>query len=194
MPMAPGPVLASTHPLRGMSPRPTADPVQALDVAVQEIFEQMLCIACVAQPAGQEDARPVVQDAPPQPVSAIMGFAGNISGSCTLRARPTAVAAISHHLLAMPLPPMDALAQDANTLDNTMLDAFGELCNMVAGGWKNHIPGLDSGCSLSMPTIVYGANYVLHTMGDRVLVERTYLFGEFQMQITIRCDAHTRLF
>jgi Chemotaxis phosphatase CheX len=33
-------------------------------------------------------------------------------------------------------------------------DAFGEICNMIAGNFKNKISGLGNGCMLSVPTII----------------------------------------
>ncbi len=45
-------------------------------------------------------------------------------------------------------------------------DAFGEICNMVAGNFKNKISGLGEGCMLSVPTVVTGNDYSLHSLTD----------------------------
>jgi chemotaxis protein CheX len=45
-----------------------------------------------------------------------------------------------------------------------MFDALGEICNMVAGNCKNRSVGLGDGCMLSVPTVIMGANYSLHSM------------------------------
>ena len=210
-------------PMSEPAPLLAADPVQALDAAVCEVFERMLGVDCVVlpsshqaqlpeflsgmelhlQPRWQVEAQPagaipvpvnspsaIAANAIPAnviPVSAILGLAGKLSGSCILRAAPAAVTAMARHLLALPLPHW----HEATTLDHTTLDAFGEICNMIAGGWKNRIPGLDAGCALSVPTIVSGSDYVLHTVGDRLLVDQLYRFGEFRMQVAIHCDTHT---
>ncbi|MGC9293348.1 MAG: chemotaxis protein CheX [Acidobacteriaceae bacterium] len=155
-----------------------AGPMQALDTAVKEIFEQMLGVECKQQPLKTMS----------QPVSAIIGLTGALSGSCTLSARPADVMAISLYLEAYPLPPMDSMLQDAASLSNTMLDAFGELGNMIAGGWKGRLQGLDSGCFLSVPSIVYGSDYVLQSGGSVLLVKRSYRFAEFEIQVAIRGD------
>ncbi|HEX4020054.1 MAG TPA: chemotaxis protein CheX [Acidobacteriaceae bacterium] len=159
------------------------DPVQALDAAVHEVFDRMLGIACVVQAT----AMPILPMSMVQPVSAILGFAGKFSGSCTLSAAPEAVIAVSQRLLATPGMHTQDNGMDLN---NTVLDAFGEVCNMIAGGWKNRMPGLDAGCALSVPIIVCGSDYVLHTVGDRLLVERVYSFAGFPMRLAIRCDAY----
>ncbi len=194
---------------------PSPDPVQALDIAVQEVFECMLGLRCMPQlPTPQEifstSAAGLTQTIRWQhPVSAILGFAGKISGSCTMSAEPAAVAAMARHLLSPAILRMhpitgevqahDTTAQDwphvdPHQLNDTLLDSFGEICNMIAGGWKNRIPGLDSGCALSVPTIVSGSDYVLHPVGDRLLVERIYHFNGYKILLAIRCeDKETRI-
>ena len=37
-------------------------------------------------------------------------------------------------------------------------DAVGEVCNMVAGNFKNKISGISDGCKLSVPTVITGSN------------------------------------
>jgi chemotaxis protein CheX len=45
-----------------------------------------------------------------------------------------------------------------------MWDAVGEVCNMVAGNFKNKISGMGDGCMLSIPTVITGADYCVHSM------------------------------
>jgi chemotaxis protein CheX len=47
-----------------------------------------------------------------------------------------------------------------------MADALGEICNMVAGNFKNKIAGLAEGCMLSPPTVITGNDYTLHSLSD----------------------------
>ena len=227
------------------APLLAANPAQALDAAVQEVFERMLGIPDVEFPEGALVISSAISPlAPPsslvpplsadveiligtpkdsseahpspaqpmgwqEPVSAILGFAGKLSGSCTMSAEPEAVAVLAWHLVSPPLSQRHPLMRDLHTrdleknssgvcewphhgpyrLDGTLLDAFGEICNMIAGGWKNRMPGLDSGCALSVPTIVSGSDYELHPVGDRLLVERTYHFCGHRMLLAIRCAA-----
>ncbi len=221
------------------APLLAANPAQALDAAVQEVFERMLGIPDVEFPEGalviSSAISPLVppliadveilmgapkdsSEACPSPaqqmgwqetVSAILGFAGKLSGSCTMSAEPEAVAVMAWHLLSPPLSQRHPTMRDPHTrdleenssgvcewphrgpyrLDGTLLDAFGEICNMIAGGWKNRMPGLDSGCALSVPTIVSGSDYELHPVGDRLLVERIYHFCGHRMLLAIRCAA-----
>ncbi len=192
-----------------VAPLQATNPVQALDAAVYEVFECMLGLGCVAQHASPQEISSIAAVDSGRsihwkhPVSAILGFAGKLSGSCTMSAEPAAVALIAKHLLSPTLPRAypsepdvqvhnatvaDSLVFDPLQLNDTMLDSFGEICNMIAGGWKNRIPGLDSGCALSVPTIISGSDYVLHPVGDRLLVERIYHFKGHKMLLVIRCE------
>jgi len=232
--MALDPAIARTMNMIVAAPLLAANPTQALDAAVHEVFERMLGIPDVESsdvslvipsaispliPSLSENVE-ILMGTPKgsssvgaslaqqmgwqQPVSAILGFAGKLSGACTMSAESEAVAVMSWHLLSPPLSLRHSIMRDLKRtdsgvcewphrgpylLDDALLDAFGEICNMIAGGWKNRMPGLDSGCALSVPTIVSGSDYELHPVGDRLLVERIYHFCGHRMLLAIRCAA-----
>jgi CheY-specific phosphatase CheX len=66
-----------------------------------------------------------------------------------------------------------------------MLDALGEVCNMVAGNFKNKIAGLAEGCMLSPPTVITGNNYSLHSLADPPLESRL-LFESMPVVISLQ--------
>jgi chemotaxis protein CheX len=68
-------------------------------------------------------------------------------------------------------------------------DALGEVCNMIAGNFKNKIAGLAEGCMLSPPTVITGSDYNLHSMGDRPALEVRMLFEN--MPIVISLEIHS---
>jgi len=43
-------------------------------------------------------------------------------------------------------------------------DALGELCNMVAGNFKSKITSLADHCMMSVPTVIWGEDYVMQTV------------------------------
>ena len=51
-------------------------------------------------------------------------------------------------------------------------DAFGEICNMVAGNFKNKLTGITEHCLLSCPTVISGSDYQCPTPSS---VESTHL-------------------
>lgn len=65
------------------------------------------------------------------------------------------------------------LGIDADKAGPEMWDAVGEICNLVAGNFKNKVSG--DGCMLSVPTVITGADYNVHSMVNDNL-HRTLLF------------------
>jgi CheY-specific phosphatase CheX len=59
---------------------------------------------------------------------------------------------------------------------------------MVAGNFKNKIPGLGDGCLLSVPTVITGRNYSLRSMTDAKACEVRLLFEN--MPIVICLEIH----
>ena len=52
---------------------------------------------------------------------------------------------------------------------------MGEICNMVAGNFKNKISGLGDSCMLSVPTVITGADYNVRSMVNDTL-QAAFLF------------------
>jgi chemotaxis protein CheX len=82
------------------------------------------------------------------------------------------------------------LGLDAAAAREAMCDAAGEVCNMIAGNFKNKISGLGDGCMLSVPTVITGADYSLHALGSSVAMRTTMLFeGE---PVVLSLEIHTK--
>jgi CheY-specific phosphatase CheX len=64
-------------------------------------------------------------------------------------------------------------------------DALGEVCNMVAGNFKNKIAGLANGCLLSPPTVVSGSNYDLHSLAVSPPLEVRLLFESLPILVSL---------
>ena len=99
-------------------------------------------------------------------------------GSCELRLGGGAACSIASAMLG---------GTPVEESDDSLDDAVGELCNMVAGGWKNRIPSLASTCALSPPTVISGCDYRIHMNSASVKLRRTYRFAGHQMQLTLHC-------
>ena len=57
-----------------------------------------------------------------------------------------------------------------------LADALGEVANMVAGNFKNKITGLGDGCMLSVPSVIMGQDYDVHSPADSETIEIRLLF------------------
>ncbi len=135
-----------------------------LDQAVDEVFSLMLGTA-VEPVEGQVEEIPETAM-----VTAMIGLAGAISGTCAMLVRSEAALCMASCMAGMEL----------DSVDETVLDGLGEISNMLAGAWKAKIPELNVACMLSVPTVVTGTHYVVHQKAPAFLTERSYrLSGHF---------------
>ncbi len=119
-----------------------------LQLAMQEVFDLML--ACPLE---------VPREPPPEEildVTSMVGLAGRLCGILTVRCSRKSAARMAAHMLGV----------DAEKAGPEIFDAMGEICNMVAGNFKNKIAGLGDGCMLSVPTVITGTEYCLHSRID----------------------------
>jgi chemotaxis protein CheX len=142
-----------------------------IDRSVAEVFELMLGVKCVR--TGPEK---LVKD--DESVTAVVGFGGILSGACVFRlSRSTALR------LAMQMTGIEF-----SEIDDTVKDAIGELCNMLAGSWKGRVPDLAANCGLSVPAVISGRDYVLHVQAPEFQLHHLYSFGDGTFAVTIVCD------
>jgi chemotaxis protein CheX len=69
--------------------------------------------------------------------------------------------------------------------DDSLDDTLGELCNMLAGGWKNGISSLSSEVALSPPTVISGGDYKVHVHKPSDTIARTYRFDGHTLQLVL---------
>ncbi|MGC2163100.1 MAG: chemotaxis protein CheX [Silvibacterium sp.] len=142
----------------------------SMNEAVKEVFSLMMSMFCTP-----------IDDCPidePETISAVIGLAGAMSGTCVLRSGERTAMRMASALIGV----------EMISLDDTVKDAIGEICNMVAGAWKGKLSSLASGCMLSTPTVVTGSNYQLHTQRPEFRVERYYRFETLTFSVTLVCE------
>lgn len=141
-----------------------------LDASVDEVFGMMLGSGCA-----REDS---FADVDSISVTAVVGFAGALSGACILRTSDTGAMYIASQLTGMSLVEVDDMVKDA----------FGEICNMLAGTWKARLPGLAAQCALSVPAVITGHDYRLHMQAPALRLTRFYALEGRRFSVTILCD------
>ncbi len=142
------------------------------DATVTEIFKLMFDLDIKAI----ELSGPVLYAPELDERTAIVGFSGSMRGSCQIRIGSHAACSIASAMLGG--VPIDEE-------DDSVNDALGELCNMLAGGWKNGIPGLSSQCAISPPTVISGFDYKVHVTKPSVKISRRYQFNDHVLLLTI---------
>jgi len=138
-----------------------------LQVSAQEVFERMLASTLAAGP------ETLVEEE--LDITAMVGLAGQLCGIITLRCPAQSANLMTAKMLGM----------DAAQVGPEMWDAVGEICNMIAGNFKNKIAGMGDGCMLSVPTVIEGADYNLHALSDSGKTEIHLLFEGMPLALAI---------
>jgi len=137
-----------------------------LELAVEEVFEIM--ISCRVKPA------PISEKTNAE-FTAMIGLAGSLCGVLTVCCDAPTARQLAKGMLG-----------GIVTSDDQVSDALGEICNMVAGNFKNKLAGMDGRCMLSVPTIISGGEYEFRSLANGEPLEVCVLFE--QAPVTIRLD------
>jgi chemotaxis protein CheX len=142
-----------------------------LDATVEEVFQLMLGLEC------RRETCPAPVHAG-ESVTAVVGFGGVLSGACVFRSSSAASVQIAAHMTGM----------EFASVDDTVKDAIGEICNMLAGAWKGKVPELSANCGLSVPAVITGRDYNLRVQAPEFQLNHIYRFGDACFSVTIVCD------
>ncbi len=143
------------------------DWIPLLEMAAREVFELMLSCPLSESPTVDDSTLDV---------TAMVGLVGRLCGVLSVRCDGNAAALMTSKMLGVPL----------GKVGSEVSDAMGEVCNMVAGNFKNKISGLGEGCMLSPPTVITGSDYNLHSMADSPAVEIRMLFEKMPLVISLQ--------
>lgn len=138
-----------------------------LQDAVKEVFSMMVGAEVIVT-----ETEPAVQTAD---VTGMVGLAGALCGVMSVRCTKSSATKMASQMLGVPLA-------EAGSHQS---DAIGEICNMVAGNFKAKIDGMQDKCMLSVPTVITGEDYQLHSLaaGDRI--ETTFIYETEPVWITL---------
>jgi chemotaxis protein CheX len=129
-----------------------------LELATREVFHIMLGAELALE------ARPEVL--PPGECSAMVGFAGQLCGVLTIHCTARTANRVAASMLGIPLAQVNEQAWDA----------LGEVCNMVAGNFKNKLTHLSANCMLSVPTVIAGGDYRMCSRAGAENMQVTFRF------------------
>jgi len=143
---------------------------EELAKAACEVFEIMVGTPLEEAP---EASSPFVAD-----FAAMVGIAGSMCGLVGLHTTSECARRIAARMVGCD---DDGAGEDAQ-------DAFGEVCNMIAGGFKARIAGLADGCALSVPTVIFGRDFTLFSLARGEHHEVIYTFEGKPLSVTL--DLH----
>ena len=137
-----------------------------MELATREVFQLML---------SSELKAATTEADPSQPVTSMVGLAGELCGVLSVRCEEKAAVQMTCKMLGVP----------AEKVSAEMPDALGEICNMVAGNFKNKITGLGDGCMLSPPTVISGSDYTTYSIADKPALEIRLLFEGMPLVVSL---------
>ena len=138
-----------------------------MELAAREVFELMLGSTLTSPETAVEDNLSI---------TSMVGLAGKLCGVMSVRCGAEAAMRMTSRMLGI----------EVNHAGPELSDALGEVCNMVAGNFKNKVSGLGDGCLLSVPTVIIGSDYCIHSLADSPAVQVSLLFEERPIVITLQ--------
>jgi chemotaxis protein CheX len=136
--------------------------------SLHEVFSMMLGMkVSPAQDAPAPGFKPEL--------TAIVGLAGSLCGLFIIRSSKETGSKLAEKMLGA-------------ECEEHVLDALGELCNMLAGSFKSRIPEIAATCMLSVPTTISGEDYVVHTSGCVNRFEFFFECGDQPLQVILNVD------
>lgn len=136
-----------------------------LEQATREVFRLMLGCELSIAAGSQDDLE----------ITSMVGLAGCLCGVLSLRCSRQAGLIMASKMLGV----------EPGNIGPEMTDALGEIANMVAGNFKNKIPGLADGCMLSVPTVITGQDYQLQPATDSDALELHFSFENMPIVISL---------
>lgn len=128
-----------------------------IESATQEVFESVIGVRMGRLDPGAANG---------SDITAIISLAGSPSGVFKIGCSSASAAHLAMRMLGSSEPESEENAKDA----------LGEVCNMIAGGIKSRLSRSEDLCKISVPTIITGHHYQVHTLlnGERYELQLAY--------------------
>ena len=140
-----------------------------LELAVEEVLEIM--VGCRVKPAQKSEYKTSWD------FTAMIGLAGSLCGVLRVSCDAETARQLAKGMLG-----------DIVSSEDQVSDALGEICNMVAGNFKNKLTGLDGRCLLSIPTVISGGEYQCRSLAAGDPLDVCVLFEG--APVSIRLELH----
>jgi chemotaxis protein CheX len=125
--------------------------VKEIRTATHGVFSTMLGIE--VEPG--VDSLETAGAGPVEGVSALVGLAGKFSGTGSISCSATLACRLAGAMLM----------SEFSFINDEVLDAMGEIANMIVGNIKTNLELTFGPMGLSIPTVVYGRNFCTRTLG-----------------------------
>lgn len=150
---------------------------EAISGATNEVFATMLDLE-ISPGHVEEDGAASSQASG---VVALLGLAGEWVGNGRICCTPEFGCKMASQLLMQPF----------SAVNEEVLDAIGEVANMIIGNVKNALEERLGALSLSTPTVIYGHNFEARSVGVRERITLAFSSGDDQLQVQISISPAT---
>lgn len=145
--------------------------VKAAEAATAEVFTTMLNLKAVPEASHLEEGSPEVVDG----IVALIGLAGPWVGTGVINCSPAFACQIAATML---IAEYDAVNAD-------VLDAVAEIANMIVGNIKTTLEEHVGPLGLSIPTVVYGRNFFVKSVGPQSWTVVPFRIGSEQLTVKL---------
>jgi chemotaxis protein CheX len=147
------------------------DIIQAVHSATAEVFSTMLGIEVETAPVHTDQSNPSVTEG----VMAFVGIAGPWVGSGVISCSASFACRVCELFLMT----------EAVAVSEEVLDAVGELANMVIGNFKTAAESMVGPLGLSVPTVIYGRNFTSKSLGNNDWLVMPFKCGDDTFEIRV---------
>jgi len=145
--------------------------INAVHSSTAEVFSTMLGLEVQPADVHTDKASPAVNEG----VMAFVGIAGPWVGSGVI----CCSAAFACRLCEL------FLMTEAPAVNEEVLDAVGELANMVIGNFKTAAEAVVGALGLSVPTVIYGRNFTSKSLGNNDWLVMPFTCGDESFEIRV---------
>src|SRR5580698_11515061 len=120
--------------------------------ATSEVFSTMLGMELEGQASRLDPDFPTINDG----VMALVGLAGSWTGAGVICCTAAFACKLCNQFIGTA----------AQAVDEEVLDAVGEVANMIIGNFKTSVEEHIGALGLSVPTVIYGRNFTSRSIGQ----------------------------
>ncbi len=125
--------------------------IEYMRTSTADVFSTMLGMELSTEPEYTDENAPTVSDG----LLAFVGMAGAWAGTGVISCSAPFACRISNQFLM----------SDCQSVNEEVLDAVGEVANMIVGNFKTMIEEHLGPLGLSIPTVIYGRNFTSRSLG-----------------------------
>ena len=145
--------------------------IQAVHAATAEVFSTMLGVEVELAPVHADRSNPAIVEGG----MAFVGIGGTWVGSGVISCSASFACRICELFLMT----------EASAVNEEVLDAVGELTNMIIGNFKTAAEAVVGPLGLSVPTVIFGRNFMSKSLGNNDWLVMPFKCGDDTFEIRV---------